>query len=304
MSQTLLQLVQAASVEMGLSLPTQVVGNSSSDVQQLYYLANALGSELQRQFTWQALNKQYRFYTQYLITTGNVTSGSAVVTNIPDTSTLSTNFMVTGTGISQDTGILSIDSATQVTLNQQATASGTGVTLNFGQTKYNLPSDYDRQINRTHYDKSKRWEMLGPETPQQWEFLLSSYISTGPRIRYRIMGGQFQIWPITTTNEFLGFEYVSNAWVDDSGGTPKTSFTADTDTCIFPDRLMVLGLKKKYFEVKGFDSTAFDRDYQVQLSIAKSNDAGAPTLSMSPKPSSVLVGFENIPDGSIYGQGA
>jgi hypothetical protein len=27
------------------------------------------------------------------------------------------------------------------------------------------------------------------------------------------------------------------------------------------------------------------------------------TLSMAPKMSSVLIGFENIPDGSIYGQG-
>lgn len=303
MSSTLLQLVQAASVEMGLTLPSSVVGNTATDVQQLYYLANALGGELQREYPWQALNRQHRFYTQYLTTTGDVTNGSYTVTNIPTTASLSTDYMVTGVGISQDTGVASVDSATQVTLNQQATETGTGVTLYFGQTKYDLPSDFDRQIDRTHYDKSKRWEMLGPETPQQWEFLLSSYISTGPRMRYRIMGNKFQIWPITSTNEFLGFEYVSNGWAESSDGTPQSSFLADSDTCIYPDRLMVLGIKKKYFEVKGFDTTAFERDFQAQLSIARSNDSGSPTLSMSPKPSTVLIGFENIPDGSIYGQG-
>lgn len=302
MSSTLLQLIQQATAEMGLTPPTQVVGNTDLQVTQLYYLANALGNELRREHPWEALNIPYRFYTQYLTTTGNVTDNSAIVTNIPDTSQLSTNYMLTGTGISQDTYILSVDSATQVTLTQPASASEVGATLNFGQTIYQLPSDFDRQIDRTHYDKSKRWEMLGPETAQQWEFLKSSYISTGPRMRYRFIGGNFQIWPQVSTNEYLGFEYISNGWVNQTT-TPISAFAADTDTCIFPDRLMVCGIKNKFFEVKGFDTTAYYRDYINQLSIAKSNDSGSQTLSMAPKMSSVLIGFENIPDGSIYGQG-
>ena len=49
MASTLLQLVQNASVEMGLAMPQTVVGNTAADVQQLYYLANALGGELARE---------------------------------------------------------------------------------------------------------------------------------------------------------------------------------------------------------------------------------------------------------------
>jgi len=302
MSSTLLQLIQQASAEMGLTIPTQVVGNTDTQVTQMLYLINSVGNELRREYPWEALNIPYRFTTQFLITTGNVTQNSAVVTGIPSTTGLSAYYMLSGTGINQDTYILSVDSSTQVTLTQAASASGTGVTLNFGQTIYPLPSDFDRQIDRTHYDKSKRWEMLGPETAQQWEFLKSSYISTGPRMRYRFIGGNFQIWPNITTNEYLGYEYVSNGWVNQST-TPQSSFTADTDTCIFPDRLMVLGLKLRFFEVKGFDSTAYYRDFYQQLNVAKANDGGSMTLSMAPKMSSVLIGFENIPDGSIYGQG-
>ncbi len=303
MSSTLLELVQATSAEISLTIPTQVVGNTDVQVTQLYYLANALGKELMREYPWEALNVAYRFTTQYLITTGDVVQNSAVITNIPSTAQLSPYYMLNGTGINQDITIVSVDSATQVTVNQAATASGIGVTLNFGQTMYTLPAGYDRQIDRTHYDKSKRWEMLGPETPQQWEFLHSSYISTGPRMRYRIMGGLFQIWPVVTTNEYLGFEYISNAWAADSAGAPKSSFTADTDTCIYPDRLMIIGLKMKFYEAKGLDTTALSRDFTTQLNIAKANDGGSPSLSMAPKMSSVLIGFENIPDGSIYGQG-
>lgn len=303
MSQTLLQLVQSASAELSLTVPTAVVGNTDVQVTQFFYLANALGTELSREYPWEALNKSYRFTTQYVSTTGNTTNGSAVITNIPSTAGLSTQFMVQGTGINQDTYIQSVDSLTQVTLSQNCTATGTGVALNFGQTIYNLPSDWDRQIDRTHYDKSKRWEMLGPETAQQWEFLKSSYISTGPRMRYRIMGGYFQIWPITITNEYLGFEYISKGWSTSAGGTVQNAFAADSDVCIFPDRLMTLGLKKKFLEAKGLSSEAVSNEYFQQLGIAKSNDGGSMTLSMAPKMSSVLIGFENIPDGSIYGQG-
>lgn len=300
---TLLQIVQAASAEMGLTVPNQVVGNTDAQVQQLYYLTNALGDDLRREYPWEALNKSHRFTVQYLITTGNVTQGSAVVTNIPDTSQLDDSYMVQGNGINQDTYVVSVDSPTQVTLSQVSTATGTGETLNFGQTMYDVPLDFDRQIDRTHYDKSKRWEMLGPETPQQWQFLKSSYISTGPRIRYRFMDGKFQIWPLITTSEYLGYEYVSTSWVKSVLGVPKNEFTADDDTCIFPDRLMINGLKLRFFEIKGFDTVALYRDYMNQLQISKPNDGGSLTLSMAPKPSTVLIGFENIPDGTIYGQG-
>ena len=137
-------------------------------------------------------------------------------------------------------------------------------------------------------------------TPQQWQWLKSSYISTGPRIRWRIMGQLFQIWPLTSTNEYLSFEYISSNWAQSASGAGQTSMVQDSDTCIFPDRLIVLGLKKKYFEVKGFDTTAFQRDYDMQLNIAKANDAGSPTLSLAPRTANVLIGWENIPDAN-YG---
>jgi len=303
MSQTLLQLVQSASAEMSLTVPTQVVGNTDIQVTQMYYLANALGTELMREYPWEAINAIHSFYTQYLTTTGDVADGTYTITGMASTTGLDSNWMVSGTGINQDTYVVTNDSATQVTVSQQSSSTAADTTLNFSQVKYNMPSDFDRQIDRTHYDKSKRWEMLGPETPQQWEFLHSSYISTGPRMRYRIMGGKFQIWPMVSTNEYLRFEYISNAWAASSGGTGQTSFSADADTCIYDDRLMTLGLKRKFLEAKGLNTEAVERDYQRQLAICKANDAGSATLSMAPKMSSVLIGFENIPDGSIYGQG-
>jgi len=300
MASTLLQLVQQATGEMGLNQPTQVVGNSSSDVIQLYSLINSVGYEVQRDHNWEALDKEYRFYTVYTTLTCTLVEDSVNVTTVESTTGLSNLYIVTGTGINQDTYVNTVTGAHSLTLSQAATTSGV-YTLYFSQAKYPLPSDWDRQVDRTHYDKSKRWEMLGPTDAQQWQFLKSSYISTGPRIRYRILGGYFQVWPAMNTDEYLGFEYMSNQWATSSAGVTQTSFQADTDTCIFPDRLMVTALKKKYFEIKGFDSTAFTRDYLQQLSFAKANDSGSATLSFAPTPGAILIGFENIPDAN-YGQ--
>ena len=170
----------------------------------------------------------------------------------------------------------------------------------FQKVKYAMPTDYDATIPRTHWDKSKRWEMLGPEDAQQWEWLLSGYISTGPRIRWRIFQNKFQIWPGTSTNELLGFEYRSKAWAESSDGVPKNSFTADTDTCIYPDRLIVLGTKLKYFEAKGFDTTAMYRNYSEELNTCIAQNTSAANLSFAPRPGTVLIGYDNIPD-SGYG---
>jgi hypothetical protein len=285
---------------MGLVVPSFVVGNQALDTIQMLALINAVGGELQREYEWQFLSKEFRFTTQFLIATGNTVANSPVVTALSSTANLSNTFMVSGAGVNQDTYVYSVDSPSQITMSQPAATSGTNQ-LTFAETKYPLPSDYDRQVDFTHYDKSKRWQMLGPETAQQWQFLKSSYISTGPRLRYRIMGGYFQIWPAIATPEYLGFEYQSSGWVN-PGDTGAKTFTSDADVCAFPDRLMVTGLKLKYFQAKGFDTSVFQRDYDRQLDIAKANDHGSPKLSFAPRMSDLLIGIDQLPDTGYGGQ--
>lgn len=300
MGSTMVQLVQQVTAELGLVVPGTVAGNPSQDVAQTLALMNACGYELLRRHDWRALTKPYRFTVQFLATTGTWTTSSAAITGIPTTAGLDTTYMAVGTGINQDTFIESVDSPTQVTLNQIPASAGTAASITFAKTKYALPSDYDALVPRTQWDKSKRWEMLGPESPQQWEWLLSGYISTGPRIRWRLYGNYFQIWPATTTAEYLGFEYRSKGWALSSSDIVKNSFTADDDTCIYPDRVMVLFTKLKYFEAKGFDTTALYRDFLMELETAKAQDMSAATLSFAPRPGTVLIGYDNIPD-SGYG---
>lgn len=296
MSSTMLQLVTQVTNELGVSTPTTVASNTNQDVIQILALMNAAGYEFLRRHDWRELTKRYTFTSEYTETTGDVTENTYTITNIPSTAGLDTTYQVVGNGISNACYIESVDSGTQVTVNLPSTGTYVGATITFEKVMYALPSDYESAVPRTMWDLSKHWEMLGPESPQQWEWLLSGFISTGPRIRWRLLGKYFQIWPGVSTNELLGYEYRSNGWALSSTSVVKTSFTVDTDTCIYPDRLMVLATKLKYFEAKGFDTTAMFRNYLEEFEIVRAQDMSAANLSFAPRPGTVLIGYDNIPD--------
>jgi hypothetical protein len=295
MSYTMLQLVQQVTAELNLAVPTYVQGNTSQDVQQILALMNRAGFDLVKEHDWQALELEYRFYTTAITTTCDTINNTYDLLNVGNVTGLNNNYSVVGTNVPQDTYVESVAGST-VTVSQLASATSVGGTVTFSQTKYDLPPDFETITDNTHWDKTKHWQMLGPEDAQQWQWLKSGYISTGPRIRWRILGNQFQIWPPYNTQEYLGFEYRSKGWARSATGAVKNSFTADTDTTVFDDTVLVLATKLKYFQIKSFDTTALMQDYMRYLSVAKANDKGSATLSFAPYPSKVLIGYANIPD--------
>ena len=305
MASTLLQLVNRVQNELGLSAATTIVGNSTQEVVQLLGLTNAVGYELQQDgYQWQQIVKEYRTTTVFYTYTGTTTSGSTSITGMSSIVGLDSKFMVTGTGINQDTYVVTAVGST-VTISQAAASTPTApVTLTFSQTLYPMPSDFDRLVDNTQWDKTRHWVIIGPETGQQWQWLKSGFISTGPRMRWRQLGGYFQIWPPLGVADYIGFEYVSNQWVLSAaaqvlGPTPdKSSFTVDTDVCIFNDTLMTLGIKSKYMQAKAWADpygTLFDQ----QKSTAIASDAGSATLNMAPRMSDVLITQSNIPDSNF-----
>lgn len=296
----MLQLVQQVTNEIGVSTPTAVASSTNQDVIQILALMNASGYELLRKTSWRNLTKQYTFYTSYITTTGNWTSGGTSMTGIPSTAGIDTTYNLVGSGMNTSAMVLSVDSGTAITSTQQFTETKVGGAVTFQKVQYSLPADYDSSMPRTQWDKGNHWEMLGPESAQQWEWLMSGYISTGPRIRWRLLGAYFQIFPGLSNSELLGYEYKSNGWATNAVGVSKTSFTVDTDTCIYSDRLMVLMTKLKYFEAKGFDTTAMYRNFIEELEVVMAQDQSAANLSFAPRPGSILIGIDNIPD-SGYG---
>lgn len=301
MPSTMLELVTQVTSELGISTPASVAGNANQDVVQILALMNAAGYELLRKADWRRLTSRYSFFTEYLTTTGTYSTAARTITGIPSTTGLDDTYMIVGAGFPNGTFIETVDSSSQVTATAFPQEAATNGTVYFQKVKYDFPADYDAIVPRTQWDASKRWELLGPEDAQQWEWLLNGYISTGPRIRWRLFGDYFQIWPGLSTAENLVFEYRSKGWARSAAGVVKNSFTADNDTCVYPDRVMVLMTKLKYFQAKGFDTTALYRDFFTELETAIAQDTSAANLSFAPRPGNVLIGYDNIPD-SGYGR--
>ena len=296
MSYNLLQLVQQTTAELNLPVPSYVIGNPNQDVQQILALMNRAGYDLVKEYDWQALELEYRFYTNAITTTCDTVNGTQQLINVGTTAGLDNTYSIVGTSIPQDTYVDSVIDANTVATTQQCSATSVGGTVTFSKTIYTLPPDYETITDNTHWDKTKHWQMLGPVDAQQWQWLKSGYISTGPRVRWRILGGEFQIWPPYNTQEYLGFEYRSKGFVRNTAGDVLNSFQADTDTTVLDNTVIVLATKLKYFQIKSFDTTSLYQDYMRYLNVAKANDKGSATLSFAPQPSAVLIGWANLPD--------
>jgi hypothetical protein len=301
MAYTLLQLVDQVSGELGLSQPTIVIGSTNNQSIQFLALAQRLGKDLVREFEWQRLVKAYVLQTTAGISTiGTITAGSKVITDMGTTTGLEAGNVVTGTGQAPYAEILTVDSPTQVTLNTPVATSTAAVSMTFAKQDYAMPTDFDRMISDTNWDRTNHWRNLGTKTSQEWQWLQGGIISVGPRERYRIYNNRLRIFQALTSIYTFAFEYVSNYWVMSSGATAgdKGAFTADSDTTIFPDDLMLAGLKFYFLKAKKLDYAVELGEFMRALSYTKAQDVPVPAQSLAPIGMNPLVGPWSVQDGN------
>jgi len=301
MAYTLLQLVDQVSGELGLSQPAAVIGSTNNQTVQLLALSQRLGKDLVREFEWQRLVKAYVLQTTAGISTiGTITAGSKVITSMGTTTGLEAGNVVTGTGQAPYAEILSVDSATQVTLNTPVATSTAAVSMTFAKQDYAMPTDFDRMISDTNWDRTNHWRNLGTKTSQEWQWLQGGIISVGPRERYRIYNNRLRIFQALTSIYTFAFEYVSNYWVMSSGATQgdKGAYSVDTDTAIFPDDLMLAGLKFYFLKAKKLDYSVELGEFMRALSYTKAQDVPVPAQSLAPIGMNPLVGPWSVQDGN------
>jgi hypothetical protein len=308
---TLLQIVQAVTGELGLVQPSIVVGASDLQTVQLYNLVNRSGDSLKRQHNWTALQTLFTLNVGApVVTTGNLTLGSAIITNIPTTAALTAEtFVVTGTGIPVAARILTVDGLTQVTMDMVSTATSTGAALTFGKDTYPEPEAFDRFINGTAWDRTNRWELIGPDSPQMDEYHRSGIVTTGPRRHFRQVGnlsaGNYRLWPppqVVDTPFQIAWEYITLAWAKTAAGALITKMTADDDVPILDSQAIILDVKWRFLEAKGIPTASSMQtealDYIQQLI---GRDGGAPTLTMGRRYNPYLLTPANVQDGNYPG---
>lgn len=308
---TLLQIIQTAQAELGLAQSSIVVGSTDQTTIQMFAYANQEIEELRQRHNWTALQNEYNLVVSVPITTvGDVLENSAVITNIPSTAAIQANyFMVSGSGIPAAARVLSVDSPTQITMTMECTGAAVGTELLFMKDTYPEPSDFDHFENRTWWDRTNRWELLGPDSPQLDQWHRSGIVTTGPRRHFRQLGAlanNYRIWPPpgsdVTEPVQLVYEYISqNAVYVLTGPTTQKYFTADGDIPILNDRAVIMGVKWRFWEQKGFDWQVKRTDYDNYVERLAARDGGAKTLNLVTRTNPIFISPANVQDGFFPG---
>jgi hypothetical protein len=309
MALTLLEIVQAVTGELGLVQPSSVVGSTDLQTIQLYNLVNREGDYLRRTHQWTALQNVFTLdVTAPIVTTGDTTEGSNVLSNVDFGSGTPTTqiYVVSGSDIPVAARVTGVSStAGTVNMDMVATGDATATTLTFAQDTYPGPSDYDFSINRTSWDRTNRWELIGPDSPQIDEWHRSGIVTVGPRRHFRWVGdatgGNYRLWPPPATVDTpfqIAWEYISLDWCKSTANVGQTSMLADDDTPILDSQAIVLGVKWRFLQAKGFPTAAsMQTEYQDYVQQLIARDGGAPTLNMKRKIYPLFITPANVPDG-------
>ena len=303
---SLLSAVAQACNEMGITAPAALVGSTDPQAQQLLALATREALDFFRlEGPWMARPRIRKEYTFNLVPvgpfTGTVTGGSTTISSLSSVAGLVVGYGISGNNIAASATIVSIGANSVVmSIAASGTATTAGVSINFGQIAYDLPSDYDFMISQTNWDRNFRWQMLGPMSPQEWQTIISGISPVGPRIRFRLMGGKFYIQPLPGAGQTdqIVFEYASNAWCTDSTGvTYRSAWAADTDLYLFNEDTLACGVKWRFRAAKGLEYSQEFQNWQTNTSRDIAREGGSRSLPLNASNNILrLLNSQNVPD--------
>lgn len=155
-------------------------------------------------------------------------------------------------------------------LKKEATFTGDGVIENF-----DLPSDYDRMLQGGEVWNSRTNNPMDSVDTNTW---------LGREVRgyevysaYTFVGNQMQIRPVMATGETARFYYISNQFITGAGGDDST-FMADADTFLLPERLLRLGIIWQWRESKGLPYAEDMNTFEEALAREIRTESGAKML--------------------------
>lgn len=154
-------------------------------------------------------------------------------------------------------------------LTKEALFTGNGVIDSFP-----IPADYDRMtINNGIRDmKNWFWGYFPFDDVNQYYMMKENGFSLLSPGGWIILNGAFNFVPAPTGT--AQFPYVSNHIARSNDGTTKAAFTADSDTFILSERLLILGLIWRWKSQKGLDYGEDQAIYDKALSHEQYKDRG------------------------------
>lgn len=166
------------------------------------------------------------------------------------------------------------------------------------QTNTPIPTDLDRFIPNSFYNRSSRRRLIGPITPQEWQALQTFTAYSRVYLSFRQRDGSFLITPTPSVGETIAYEYISSNWAQSSAGQGKAAFTADDDTSFLDEELIAQGLRWRWKQAKGLDYGEDMDTYERNLARAMADDGGATALNIGSR-GHISILAANIPEGDF-----
>ena len=173
-----------------------------------------------------------------------------------------------------------------------------------GTQNYALPTDFDRFVSGTAYNRTELDALVGPITPQQYHADRFGTVTGGVVDRFRLKPAsnvlRFDITPTPNGTETVGFEYISSHWNQTTGGTSQAEMAADTDIGILDELLIEMGVTWRFKQSHGLIYDEDFRQYQIEVRQAISRSGGAPVLSLDDHRTYLVSPYSyNIPDSGF-----
>jgi len=143
-----------------------------------------------------------------------------------------------------------------------------------------IPSDYDRLIEGSVWNRTQGRKVAGPIDPQRWQALKTNLFNS-VWDSFRIRGGSFLCQPTPTAGDTFAFEYISLNWLTNAAGdTEYAAWQADDDVGKLCECLMGLGVVWRFLKAKGMDYSEAFRTYEMELQQRIANDGGMRILDL------------------------
>jgi hypothetical protein len=145
-----------------------------------------------------------------------------------------------------------------------------------------IPSDFDRFLPDTFFNRTLNRKVEGPMNAQEWQDYKAS-VSTVLFDAFRMRGDAMLLAPTPNAGDSYAYEYVSKWWCTTSGGTTPTlaAWVSDSDEGVLPEELMTLGVVWRFLRAKGLDYAEAFRSYEMMLMQRQGWDGGKRIVSMA-----------------------
>lgn len=156
-------------------------------------------------------------------------------------------------------------------------------------------SNFRRAVEGSFWNTSRHRRMYGPLNPQEWATVnnwpITSLITQYAMFQY----DGLHIFPTPTSADTIFYSYIINTPVLAADGTTyQMTFSADTDTYLFGDEILTLGVVWRYLQIKGRDYAEALKEYENALGVEFLAQKGA-ARALSPAPIEDIDVAQTIP---------